>query len=156
MTGVLAVLFLLAGRSFLADYSRYGVNQEKKAALTRQVSVLKQQQSARVRKERVIAKVNRFVNQATSLGLEKNRWSVYEVSVEESVSVPEMEQILKQCSNAASHYFKPISFHLKSLRGTSGQKGGAGEPVQVAAGAAGIKRGDILLTLRGAFVVRQD
>jgi len=140
----------------LADYSRYGVNQQKKATLTRQVRVLNQQQSDRARKERAIAKVNRFVNQAASLGLEKNRWAVYEVGIEESVNVPEIEQILKQCSNAASHYFKPISFHLKFLQDTTGQKGGAGEPIQVAAKASGIKRGDILLTLRGAFVVRQD
>jgi hypothetical protein len=65
-----------------------------------------------------------------------------------------MARILNQCVNTPDHYFRPVSLQVKtrlkpdqtSLKGNSAS---AGDDV------FDPDKGDVLLTLKGAFVVRQ-
>jgi len=147
MTGLLVVLLLTAGRYFLNSYQGYVVHNDKKAVLVRNIRWLSQLQSERKQKLHSIIRINNFVNNAKLLGLEQNRWDVYNVDIENAVSFSQMKTILKQCSNSNSHYFRPISFHIKSLKATGNYEKVPGKIFEN-------ETGDILMTLKGAFVVK--
>jgi hypothetical protein len=147
MTGLLVVLLLMAGRYFLNSYQGYVVHNDKKAVLVRNIRWLSQLQSERKQKLHSIMRINNFVNNAKLLGLEQNRWDVYNVDIENAVSFSQMKTILKQCSNSNSHYFRPISFHIKSLKATGNYEKVPGKIFEN-------ETGDILMTLKGAFVVK--
>ena len=112
MTGLLVVLFLMAGRYFLTGYKAYVAHKEKKAVLVRQVRRLSQLQNEREQQLQSILRINNFINNAKLLGLEQNKWALYNVDIQDTVTFAEMKTILKQCSNADSHYFRPISFFI--------------------------------------------
>lgn len=149
MTAILVVLFLMAGRYFLTGYNAYVVQKRKKVVVVRKVRWLSQLQSEREQKLHSILRVNKFVNNAKLLGLEKHKWAVYNVDIQDTVTFPEMKAILKQCSNADSHYFRPVSFHIKSLKATGNEDKTPGMMYQNEAG-------NILMTLKGAFVVKNQ
>ena len=154
MTGLLVVLLLIGGRFFLTGYKRYVVNQDKKSVLTRRANLLNQQQSDRKQKMHNILRVSRFVNNAKLLGLEKRRWAVYNVDIQDAVTFTEMKKNLMQCSNSASRYFRPVSFHIKSLKANHNNTG-IGNKNETSEMLFKNKTGDILMTLKGAFVVRE-
>ncbi|MGB2690568.1 MAG: hypothetical protein WBC36_16435, partial [Desulfobacterales bacterium] len=86
MTGLLVVLFLMAGRYFLTGYKAYVTHKDKKAALVRQVRWLSQLQSEREQKLPSILRINNFINNAKLLGLEQNKWAVYNVDIQDTVT----------------------------------------------------------------------
>jgi len=120
----------------------------------RQVRLLKQHKREQARKGRILAKVRRFVDQARALGVEGDRWSYYGVNIDEPVLFPESGKILSQTVNTGSYYFKPVALHIKKIldpeTGT-----GMPKPSSVSADSRETKEGDISLSLRGTFVVRQ-
>ncbi len=140
------------------------MNNGKKEALGVRLKVLQQQKREAERKARILSKLNDFVHRAGSFGLEESGWDTYEVFINEPVTFAEMEQMLNQCTNSADYYFKPISLYAKT-----GRDPGAGPAVVAAEKGAGPKekmpvtsvglqggaKGDVLLTLKGAFVVRR-
>lgn len=149
MTGLLVVLCLLAGRYFLTGYKVYVAHREQKSALIRQVKWLSQLQSERKQNLHGILRINNFVNNAKLMGLEEHKWAVYNVDIQDTVTFAEMKTILKQCSNGDSHYFKPASFHIKSLKAI-------GDTDKTSERIFENKTGDILMTLKGAFVVKNQ
>lgn len=149
ITGLLVVLFLVTGRYFLTNYKAYVAHKDKKAVLVQKVKWLRQLRSEREQKLHSILKINNFVNYAKLLGLEKNKWEVYNIDIQDAVTFSEMETILKQCSNANSHFFRPVSFHIKSLKATGNNDKVSGTMFENEAG-------DILMTLKGAFIVKNQ
>ena len=149
MTGLLVVLFLMAGRYFLTAYKAHVIQKDKKAVLVGKVRWLSQLQSEREQKLHSILRINNFVNNAKLLGLEQNKWAVYNVDIQDTVTFAEMKTILKQCSHTDSHYFKPASFHIKSLKATGNKNDTSGMTFEN-------QTGDILMTLKGAFVVKNQ
>jgi len=147
MTGLLVVFLLMVGRYFLNSYQGYVVHKDKKAVLVRNIRWLSQLQSERKLKLHSIMRINNFVNNAKLLGLEQNRWDVYNVDIENAVSFSQMKTILKQCSNSNSHYFRPVSFHIKSLKATGNYEKVPGKIFENEAG-------DILMRIKGEFVVK--
>ncbi|MCP3951662.1 MAG: hypothetical protein GY697_05505 [Desulfobacterales bacterium] len=162
--GLLSIFLCGAVFLFLQAYNRFEVNNGKKEALSVRLKVLQQQKREAERKARILAKLNDFVHRAGSFGLEEGGWDVYEVYINEPVTFAEMEQMLNQCTNSADYYFKPISLYAKT-----GRYPGAGPAVVADEKGAGPKEkmpqtsvdlqggatGDVLLTLKGAFVVRR-
>ena len=149
MTGLLVVLCLSAGYCFLSGYQRFVVNRDRKAALIRQAELLNHRQIDRKRKWPDIMKVNRFVKSAELLGLIRKNWAVYHVDIEDSVNFTEMRRLLTQCTNGDLHYFKPISFHIKSIKASDNKKEASGMTSQN-------QKGEILMTLKGAFLVKNN
>jgi hypothetical protein len=147
MTGLLVVLFLVTGRYFLTGYQAYIAHKEKKAVLVQKVRWLTQFQREKEQKLHNIMQINNFINNAKSLGLERDKWAVYNVDIQDTVTFAEMKTILKQCSNADFHYFSPVSFHIKSLKATGDMDKTSGRTFEN-------ETGDILMTLKGAFVVK--
>ncbi len=149
MTGLLVVLCLLAGSFFLSGYQRYVVNRDKKEALIRKTELLNHRRTNREQKWQNISRVNHFVKQAQLLGLVRKKWSVYHVDVEDSVTFTQLKKLLVQCTNDDSHYFKPISFHIKSIKAIDNKKKQSVKTSQN-------HKGDILMTLKGAFLVKNN
>jgi len=100
-----------------------------------------------------MVRVNNFINHARSLGLEKHRWAWYDVNIEEPVSFPEAEKILMQTTNTSSYYFKPVTLHV-TKKIESDKKAETKKPPSTSADSPETKKGDILLKLRGAFLVK--
>jgi hypothetical protein len=86
--------------------------------------------------------------------VERDRWAYYDVNIEEPVAFADAEQILGQTANSSSYYFKPIMLHVKANIGPD-----AKAPPKRASAVSGdspdTKTGDVLLTLKGAFVVNR-
>jgi hypothetical protein len=138
---VMALLLFTTAHFFLAGYDRYVTVREKVEILTWKAGVLKQQKTDVDRKRRILSRVGNFINKGVSLGLEKNKWAVYDVNIEEPFTFPELEHLLGQCTNSSSYYFKPAKFHVKL-------------PPSHPPDSPSNKGGDMLLTLKGTFLVR--
>ena len=97
--------------------------------------------------------MNSFVNRASSLELERDKWAYYDVNIEEAVSFPEAEEILRQTTNSLSYYFKPVMLHVKT-KSESNAKAGPDKRTATSADSPETKKGDVFLTLKGTFVVK--
>ena len=120
--------------------------------MTKRVGLLKQQKREAQRKWRILTRVNSFVDRASSLGLEGMKWANYDVNIQEPVTFFEMEQILNQCLNSSSYYFRPIALHA-NISPESDAK--IVKKASTSADSRESKKGDLMLTLRGAFIVRE-
>lgn len=150
----LAVFFLIAAHFFLKAYNAYILNEEKITVLNRQVQSLFEQQRELERKERIMVRVNRFINRARSFGLEKDKWAFYDVNIQEPVSFQEAETILQQTTNSSTYYFKPVTLHV-TTKIEPDKKTTQKKPSSNSADSPETKERDILLTLRGGFLVKQ-
>ena len=101
-----------------------------------------------------MVRVNRFINLARSLGLEKDKWAYYDVNIQEPVSFQEAEKILRQTTNSSSYYFKPATLHV-TTKIEPDKKATQKKQSATSADSPETKEGDILLTLRGGFLVKQ-
>ncbi len=115
----------------------------------------RQQQSETKHKKQIFLQVKTFLEQAKSLKLEKENWSVYDINITGPVTFLELSQILNQCTNTTSFYFKPITFHVKSAEKPE-KDINKKIPPSKQTDSSETKTGDILLTLRGAFIVREE
>ena len=147
---VLAIFFFIAAHFFLTTYNRYFINRKKAEVLTLQARLLKQQKNEAEHKKHGIFRANNFIDRANSLGLEENRWAVYDINIEEPVTFSEMEQILNQCANSSAYYFKPIIFYAKTVQELDKEK----MKKAISVKAQETKQRDMLLTLKGVFYVR--
>jgi len=105
------------------------------------------------RKRRILLRVKNFIDKADALGLEENRWATYEVNIAQGIAFYEMEQIVNQCINTPSYYFRPVSLHIKT-NGESDNNEIQEKPGLKSTESSEDQMGDIILTLNGAFVVR--
>ena len=154
ITLALAICFCTASYFFLTAYNRYDISRGKVEVMETRVRLLKQQKREAQRKWRILTRVNAFVDKAASLGLEGKKWANYDVNIQEPVTFFEMEQILNQCSNSSSYYFKPIALHA-NISPESDGKIVKKTSTSNSADSRKSKEGDLMLTLRGAFIVRQ-
>jgi len=105
------------------------------------------------RKRRILHRVKKFIDKADALGLEESRWATYEVNIAQGITFFEMEQILNQCVNTSSYYYRPVSLHIKT-NGESDNNEIEEKPDSKSVESSEDQVGDVLLTLNGAFVVR--
>ncbi len=122
--------------------------------MTLQLKLLKQQQNEIRRKEKILYQVEDFVRNAKALGLEETRWSFYNVNIQEPVTFTEMEQILDQCANSSSYYFKPDLLHVRLVSDSDLKPEKTKASSSSSAESLDTKVPDIHLTLRGSFIVR--
>ena len=82
-------------------------------------------------------------------------WSVYDIHIEEPVSRQQLSQILDQCQNSSSFYFKPTAFHA-TAPGTPEPGNGTPQKASRSDGSREPKSDEVLLTLTGAFIVKEE
>lgn len=105
------------------------------------------------RKRRILLRVKKFIDKADALGLEESRWATYKVNIAQGVEFFEMEQIVNQCVNTPSYYFRPVSLHIKT-GGEWNNNEVQEKPDFKSVETLEDQVGDVILTLNGAFVVR--
>lgn len=143
----------MAAQFFTTAFNRHTQNERNLEDVECQVRLLKQNKREQAQKRRALAHVNKFINRAKVFGLERHKWENYDVNIEERLYFHEAKRILTQTANSKSCYFNPISLNIKKV----------GEPALMTSGQAQAnadsgkeqKRGDLLLSLKGTFVVRQ-
>lgn len=125
-------------------YSRYDSLRERQAHLSRQRRLLLQKKEEIGHKNQILSEVQNFLDRAKSLGLEKEKWAVYEVNVQDAMSFAEAEQILSQCAYSTFAYYVPALLEIKTIDSIEINSPGAQ------------KKGDLFITLRGRFIARQQ
>jgi hypothetical protein len=153
IAAALGICFLVAAHFSLTAYQRYALVREKLGVSISHTRVLKERQEELSRKKREVERVNRFVNRARSLGVERDNWAYYDVDIQEPVSFAEAEEILRQTTNCSLYYFNPSKLHVKTKVEPNAQ-GGPGKPAGTSSDSPEAKKGDILLILKGSFAVR--
>ena len=147
------MVFLGSVYFFIQTYRQFIHTSEKMAALTVRTRVMEQQRTELENKKRVLSRVSDYMVKVNALGLEKDRWTVFDVNVEAPVTFGTMEQILNQCANSASYYFKPVSLRIKTVLAQDKEIPGQTEFTQTSPSNEGGK-GDGLLMIKGAFIAR--
>jgi len=149
----LAVIVVVAAFLFMGTYSRYQRLHATLGQADRELRILSRQQAELQAKNRILARTRSFVERAKSLGLERNRWDTYEVEIKEPVTFPEAREILSQTGSGGSYYFIPRYLHM--TKDLSQMKEGAGSAKTAKPDdASGPKKGDVLMDLKGSFLVR--
>jgi len=144
IAGLLGFSFFWTGYFSLNAYSRYDSLSQRRVDLTRQRRTMLLKKGELVHKNQILSQVQDFLDRAKSLNLQKDKWAVYEVNVQDTMSFAEAEQVLSQCANSTFAYFVPASLEIKSI-----------DPLKSDPPAAQ-KKGDLIITLRGRFVARQQ
>jgi hypothetical protein len=137
------------------------------------MDLLKFQEAELERQKKVVARVNGFVDRASAAGLTPDNWAYYTVRKQEPAGFDEVERILNQSANSDTYYFKPIRLHLmlrdrkteeplQPAAGEQNQGADEGSPV-LTEDAVSLPfsfpeevQGDLLLSLKGSFVVRRE
>ena len=155
MAVALALFFSLSAYFFLTAHKEYALNQNLLRAAIGQAQLLRAHQKELERKKGILQRVHGFVHRARSAGVEKDKWAYYDVNIEEPVPFEEAEKILRQTANSSSYYFKPITLEVKTQIQPD-----AKAPSTAAAAASGdsseTRTGDVLLNLKGSFVVNRQ
>ncbi len=151
---ILAILVMVSGYFFLKEYGFCLAQEERLEALNVRLNISKNQLQETTRKQRIFTRVQTFLNQANTLGLHEKKWATYNVNIEEPVTFEAFEQILEQCKQTPLFYFNPISLEITTAideepnkNPSSNQSNRSALPEK--------KDGDILINLKGAFIVRE-
>lgn len=142
---VLAIALFLSTHAFWNALGKYMQGRQQWQMALKQADTLKQRHRQLIRHKPAVEQIRRFVDHAEALGLVKDRWAYYPITIDEAVTFPVAEEILNQTAPSDAYYFKPSMLHIKSNAGQNESRD------ETADGS----RKDLLLTLKGSFVVRQ-
>ena len=143
----------MAAQFFTSAFNRYTQNERNLENLDCQIRLLKQNKREQAKKRRTLAYVKQFIHRAKVFGLERNKWEHYDVNIEEMLYFHEARRILTQTANSESCYFNPISLEIKKLEKQAPQI--SGQEKTSADKGKDLQHGDVLLNLKGTFVVRK-
>ena len=144
IAGLLGFSFFWTGYFSLNAYSRYDSLSERRVHLTRQRRTMLLKKGEFVHKNQILSEMQNFLDRAKSLNLQKDKWAVYEVNVQDTMSFAEAQQVLSQCAYSTFAYYVPALLEIKTIDSSKTDLPGAQ------------KKGDLFITLRGRFVARQQ
>ena len=153
VTMVLSILFTVAAAFTITAYHDLDGNREKLDALKVRLRVMAHQKKDVEKTQVQLNRLNGFMRKAATLGLEQENWASYDVNIQAPVTFAQMARILNQCVNTPDYYFKPVSLQVKT-NVKPDQTGLKGASLPVTDDSFDPDKGDVLLTLKGAFVVR--
>jgi hypothetical protein len=143
--GVVAALFGLGVHVFVQAYSGYLGQSKSYDQIKRQVRLLTTQKNELILKQRLLTATNQFIKMADLAGLSPDRWTVYDINLQEAVGFDKADQILNQCVNSKVAYFQPLSLQIKipqkQMRGNKTIEPDLKE--------------DLTLSVQGKFIARQ-
>jgi hypothetical protein len=143
--GVVAAFFGLGVHVFVQAYSGYLRQSKSYDQIKREVRLLTTQKNELILKQRLLKATDQFVKMAASAGLSQDRWTVYDINLQEAVGFEKADQILSQCVSSRVAYFQPLSLQIKiPQKQTHGNK--IAEP--------DLKE-DLTLSVQGKFIARQ-
>ena len=152
VTMVLSILFTIAAALTIAAYRDLDGNREKLETLKIRLRVMTHQKKDVEKTQVQLDRLDGFMRKAATLGLEQENWASYDVNIQEPVTFAQMARILNQCVNTPDYYFKPVSLQVKT-QVKPDQTDLKGASLPAADDSFDPEKGDVLLTLKGAFVV---
>ena len=149
-------VFLVCGHLGLSSYQKARHLKAEVKSLTMRTRLMKWQVGELQRKTRILNRVNHFMERAEDEKLTPDKWSSYEVHIQDALAFRELAQIVEQCIHNQNVYFKPISFHAALSNEKRSEEGSFDtvEPVPVDADTNVETSADVTLALKGTFVVR--
>ncbi len=149
-----AIIFLVAAFTFWGAYGTYRGETRKMESLQVRGNLMARHQQRFEQQQQVIDNLDGFVAETARLGLDPGNWETYDVQIQEVVSFSEMKRIVNQCVNTTAYYFKPES--LEAKKKVRNPKKILTRPADTLAEEElpDTDEGDILLNLRGTFVVK--
>ncbi len=159
MMSILAVVaFLFCGHYCVASYFKSRQLKAQAETIAVRTRLLKHQVGELEQKVRILNRVQHFVDSAQAHRLTPERWSVYDVQIQDALAYQEMARIVEQCTHNKDLYFKPISLHAAvgqaNKLDASPEEAGEMEPVPLAEDADSDGPEDVALALQGSFLVR--
>jgi len=151
----LALVFFISVHFFLESYYRHALNSDRLEVITRQVRLLKKHHRLMEKNRRMMADVENFTKQADQLGLTRKNWQSYDVNIQQALAFSEIEKILAQAKNSDSHYFKPVILQLHRFSESDRTKQQATVKPSNSADSSETIQKDLMITMQGAFLVRQ-
>ena len=150
-----AIVFLVAAYTLGGSYRAYRSQVWQVETLRTRHNLVAQRQQQLKRQKQIIDSLEGFVGEAARLGLDPDNWETYDVHIQEVVSFSEMKRIVNQCVNTSAYYFKPLSLEAKRKVRNPKRLLDHGPDAAGEEETFGSDDGDILLSLRGTFVVKQ-
>ena len=150
-----AIILLVAAYTIGGSYRTYRNQVWQVETLRTRHNLMTQRQQQFRKQKQIIDSLGGFVDEAARLGLDPDNWETYDVHIQEVVSFSDMKRIINQCVNTSAYYFKPLT--LEAKRKIRNPKRILDRPPDAAGEEDnfGPDDGDILLSLRGTFVVKQ-
>ena len=142
ITVMTAASLAAAAVCFLDTYKHNRLLSHQLATQHRQLDRLKQQRQALLRKQDLLAEMDRFVNKARDFQLTPEDWAVYTINIQQPMTFSETEALINQCVRSRFAYFKPMSLHLKAL------------PEVQPNPREGTSAGDVTVSVQGQFIAR--
>lgn len=128
------------------DKKKTLLQQEKNLKL--ELKILSEQQAINNKKNERISDFTDFIDKAVKLDMKTDKWNRLAVNINEPVSYLELEEILNQCSNNNSFYFKPEFIEIKKQ-----EKSTIPDTTKRKKSSPG-KNQDVNLNLKGTFIVK--
>ena len=154
MTGAaLAILLFVAVQFFINAFNEHSRKERDLEDLDCQVRWFEENRREQAQKRRAMAQVKGFIRRARAFGLERHHWEHYDVNIEERLYFHEAKRILTQTANSESCYFHPISLNIKKIKDPATTN--SGQAGTIANSGKDKQQGDLLLSLKGTFVVKQ-
>ena len=149
--------FVLCGHFGLYSYRKAHYLKAEAEALTVRSRLMKRQVGELEHKVRILGRVDHFLDLAKDAQLTPDHWSIYDVHIQDAVTFHELSQIIEQCVHHQNVYFRPISFHaaLGQKRQSPENSFNDVEPVPMDDDADEASPADVILALKGTFMVRQ-
>lgn len=98
----------------MTAYTEYQINSSRLKLLRNQEWLVKNKTKEFEQKKKNLSQVTRFVKQAEQLGLTKNKWDTFFVTLKnEFLSFSALQTLLTQTSNSQHYYFKPESLAIQ-------------------------------------------
>ncbi len=111
------------------------------------VGLIAGQKNELIQKQQILNQTIQFVNKTNILGLSPTQWTFYDVNLQETVSFDKAEQIINQCSHSQVAYYQPLSLHIRTV---------PKDDPTTAGNTTTKEPGDLILTVQGKFVARQQ
>jgi hypothetical protein len=142
----LAIALFFSAQAVWNAGERYGQGRQQWNLGFKQADSLKQRYRQLIHREADLKKLRNFVDQAKAVGLVKDRWAYYPIAIDEAVTFSVAEEVLNQTWSSGAYYFKPKQLHLKkNIDRNDADNESTGRTEK-----------DLLLTLKGSFVVRKN
>lgn len=142
------MLFLISSYLLLTSLNNRDSVLKKEKNLKIDLKLLLEQQTNINNKKIAITKFKRFIDTALKLELTSTGWTTLTTDINEPVTYLELEEILNQCANNNSFYFKPEIIEIKKQLSENATGKSKAKKGVIAEGK------DVNLTLKGTFIVK--
>jgi len=136
-------------------YSDYCFLTTKSKQIERQRRMLIQQKHELDSKKMILKRAHSVLELAQNKGLVKDQWETFGVHIQERLSSDQLTNILNQCANSKSYYFKPIALHMKNMKHLN-EKNQKTQKTEMQSKSVSNSPLSIIVNINGAFIAKNQ